>query len=806
MVRDIINAARSWLRTPRLTFAIISCLAVSIGGASTILTFVYSLLLRPLPFPEYARLVLLEPKGDAPNPGGRPFFSYPDFLDLREATKSFETLAGATVSRLVVVTGAGAERLRGEVVTPGYFSLLGLTPQHGRAFTTEEYEGRGERAMLISSSLWRSRLASREDVVGAPLQTRAGPVVVVGIMPEGYAGVSEDDGIDYWLAERQNNQETMLTERANATTLVFGRLKAGVSREAAEVDVVSALTRLTQAHPDTRRGLTGSLQPFGEKWRADLRPGLVTMLVASLFLLAIGCGNVAILLLARLVTRERELAVRISIGATKRDLVRLMSAEGAILAVVGGSAGVLLSLWLGAVFRQVGGSALPIHLPVTFGWAPLVLSAVVVLLTGVAFSLLPALVATRIDSAVGLRSGGRSVTAGALRGRRGRLLVVGQTALAVTLLCGASLFVRSYDKLRFVDMGFRTEDLLRYQVSLQREQYATPQALAAFYQSLAADLRAIPGVRNSAYLAPTLPPADAYETDIRLKGREFPAPDGVLKVTQHFATNEAFSILQIPLKEGRLFGPGDRQGGQAVGLVSETLARSIARNGSAIGETVVFNRNVDVLIVGVVRDARWNGQRNRNPSKRNLFLDLDQFPQPSLGVLFDCAVEPRSLIEPVRTAVLGRDPGAALHWIDTMEEALDHQTVSERFWTFLAAAYAATAFLLAGLGLYGVLTHGVVSREREIGVRLALGATAPAVARLVAGQGIRLVAWGLVTGMALVLLLGRLIQTRLYETSAADPVSLVGVTVVLLVAGSWLAWLPARRAARVSPLIALRSE
>lgn len=805
MLHSLRRAARAWLRTPRLTLAIVACIAVSIGGASTVLTFVYSLLWRPLPFPEASRLVLLQPHSRDRSPGARPYLSYPDFADLRAAATSFETLDAATVSRLIVVTSNGAERLRGEVVTPGYFRLFGLKPQLGRAFTEAEYAGRGERAILISSRLWRAHFAEREDLVGRPIETRAGPAVVVGVMPEGYLGVAEDEGTDYWLAERQTNHPAMLTERAEPTTLVFGRLKAGTALSQAEAEVASALARIAKEHPPSNRDLGATLAAFGEKWRADLRPGLVMMLVASLFLLGIGCGNVAILLLARMVTREREIAVRLSMGATRRDLVRLMGAEGAVLALAGGGLGVWLSLRLGDIFRGVAGLALPSHLPVAFGFAPLALCAALVLLTGAAFTFLPAVVATRIDSASALRAGGRGVASSALQGRGGQLLVIGQTALAVVLLSGAALFVRSYDRLRFVDLGFRTENLLRYQVSLPRETYPTPESIDAFYHRLALDLRTIPGVRRTAYLGPTLPPYDANEIEIGLKGEDTPV-EGGLRVNQHFATNDAFEILRVPLKEGRLFGPEDRRGGAVVGLVSETLARRIAPSGSALGRVVTAGGGVEAVIVGVVADARWNGQRNRRPSGLNLFLSLDQFPQASVGVLFDAAMNPRSLIDPVRDVVVARDPAAALHWIDTMDEALDFQTVSERFWTFLAAAYAGTAFLLAAFGLYGILTHGVVSRSREIGVRLALGATSGAVARFVTREGLRLVWLGILAGLFLVLLLGRLIQSRLYETSAFDPAALAAVILGLLAVSALVAWLPARRASRISPLTALRSE
>lgn len=801
-----LNLLRSWFRAPRLTLAILACIAISIGGASTVLTFVHSLLLRPLPFPEADRLVFLQPRGGGPSPGNRPYLSYPDFADLRASLRSFETLDAAMVSRLVVETRNGAERLRGEAVTPGYFDAFGVHPLLGRSFTAEEYEGRGARAIIISSRLWRAHFASAEELLGRAVQTRSGPAIVVGVMPEGYLGVAEDEGTDYWLAERQTNHASMLSTRGDPTTFVFGRLAPGVSAAAAEAEVSAVLARLARAHPTTNQTLSAAVAPFGEKWRADLRPGLLTMLVASLFLLAIGCGNVAILLLARLVTREREVAIRRALGASQTDLVRLMAGEGLALALVGGALGVPISLWLTLLFRQAAGIALPTHLPIGFGLGPLSLCLALVAATGVAFSLLPALVARRVHSSLALRAGGRSLAEGALQGRSGRLLVIGQTALAVVLLCGAAMFLRSYDRLRFMDMGFRTENLLRYQVSLQPDRYASIEAVEGFYAQLATDLGQLPGVRQAGYLGPTLPPYDADLVRVGVRGEALADRGGALEVNRHFATTEALSVLRVPLVEGRLFDPGDRRGGRPVGLISQTLAHRLAPGGSALGRVLVVNEDTEVEVVGVVRDARWNGQRDRHPSGLNLFMSLAQFPQSSVGVVFDCAIEPRSLIEPVRRAVVRLDPSAALHWIDTMDEALDFQTAGERFWTMLAGTYAITAFLLAAFGLYGILTHGVVSRTREIGVRMALGASARQVARFVAAQGLGLVGLGLAAGLGLSMVLGRFIESRLYETSGSDPLSLALVSAALLTSGAVVAWLPARRAARLSPTIALRTE
>ncbi len=515
-------ALRSWLRTPRLAAALLACIAVSIGGTATVLTFVHAILLRPLPFPHADRLVTLVPSdlgADArPHLTSRPYLSYPNFADLRAAATSFALLEGATVSRLIMQTAEGAERLRGETVTPGYFDLLGVRPALGRTFATEEYAGQGSLAIIISHRLWRNRFGSAPSLLGQPVPTRAGPAIVIGVMPENYLGVGESEGTDYWLAEKQNNIPAQLTDRVSATTLTLGRLKPGVTRAQAESEVNSILRGLATAHPVENAKLGARLEPIGERWRAPLRGGLLTMLIGSGFLLLIGCGNVALLLLARLVDRDRELAVRLALGASRGRLVRMMLGESLLLAILGGGLGILLATWLVELFVKTSHLELPTHMSVAVTAAPLALCAVVVLATGILFGVLPAFAATRVDASNALRAGGRGIVGGPLRGRTGRFLVIAQTALAVALLAGAGLFLRSYEKLRHADFGYRTESLLRYQISLPRENYSTPEALESFYRTLGHDFAALPGVQRFGYMAPTVPPYDGEDETVRLKG------------------------------------------------------------------------------------------------------------------------------------------------------------------------------------------------------------------------------------------------------------------------------------------------
>ncbi len=307
-------------------------------------------------------------------------------------------------------------------------------------------------------------------------------------------------------------------------------------------------------------------------------------------------------------------------------------------------------------------------------------------------------------------------------------------------------------------------------------------------------------------MSPTVVPYDGVDNAVRLKGGDLGTADGTVAVQARYTTNETLDILGIPLRSGRLFGPQDKRGNPVAGLISETLARRIAPAGSALGRTLILRDNIEVEIVGVVADVLWQGRRQRHPTHLEVILSLDQFPQHSVGVLFDTSVDPNSLIEPVRKTVVARDSSAALHWITTMDEALDQQTLNERFWTVLATAYAGTAFLLAIIGLYGVLSHSVASRKQEMGVRLAVGATAGALARLVIGQGLRLVSFGIVAGLGVAFVLGRLLEARLYGISARDPLALLASAFLLLTVALLACWLPARRAARTDPMTALRAE
>lgn len=801
---SLLATLRGLARNPRWTLAVLACLAVSIAGAGTVLTFAYSLLVQPLPFPEGGRLAVIEPLGLAASE--RAYLSYPNFTDLRERVRSFERLEGAMVSRIVVETPMGTERLRGETVTPGYFELLALRPQLGRPFAPEEYAGSGTQAVLLSSRVFRSHFGGDPAVVGRALVTRAGPRVVVGIMPEGFLGIAEGEGTDVWLPEKQGNHRQFFGDRTLRSVLSFGRLARGATPESASAELVPALARLAQEHPEVNHPLAARVVSLGDHWRSGLREGVVWLLVGSLFLLAIGCGNVALLLLARLVPLERELALRLSLGASRGRIVRERLLEGALLSGAGGAVGILGAVGLLELFREAGRFALPIHLEVGLGWWPLALCAAVVALVGLVSGLVPALVAGRASATFALRSGSRGVFASALGGRTGPVVVAAQTALAFAVLVGAALFARSYEGLRFADFGFRTSGLLRYQVSLPADRYTSPAALGAFWEGLDAELRSLPGVRGVGYMRPTVLPYDPDEAPVSLAGETVGAPAEGLPANLRWATGEAFSVLGIALRDGRLFTPHDRQGSPPVALVSATLARRLG--GRPLGHTLRVGTEpaVEAEIVGVIEDARWTGQRDRAPSGNDVFLSLAQFPHFSMGIVFDVEGAPRGLVDPVRRLVLQRDPAAALHWITTMEQALDEQTASERFFALLAGAYGLMAFALSVLGLYGVLSYAVSSRTREIGLRMAIGADPAAVRRMTVAQGLRPVLVGIVVGCGLGFAAGRLAESRLYGVAPFDLPSYAAAAGLVLATSLVAASLPAWRASRTEPMAALRQD
>jgi len=799
-----LTSLRTWTRNPRWTVAVLACLAVSIAGAGTVLTFAYSLLVRPLPFPQGSRLAVIEPLGLAASE--RAYLSYPNFADLRERLRSFERLEGAMVSRLIVDTPMGAERLRGETVTPGYFELLALRPQLGRPFAAEEYAGRGERVVLLSSRLFRSHFGGDPAVLGRALVTRAGPRVVVGVMPEGFLGIAEGEGTDIWLPEQQSNHPQLVTDRSQRSVLSFGRLAEGVTPARASAELAAAVGRLAAEHPEANRSLEARVVSLGEHWRSGLREGVVWLLLGSLFLLAIGCGNVALLLLARLVPLEREIALRLSLGASRGRIVRERLLDAALLSGAGGALGIAGALGLLAVFREAGRFALPIHLEVELDRWPLALCAALVVLAGVVSGLVPALVAGRASATFALRPGSRGVVASALGGRMGPALVAAQTALAFAVLVGAALFARSYEGLRFADFGYRTGGLLRYQVSLPTGGYASADAIAAFWDGLDAELRALPGVRGLGYMRPTVPPYDAADTRVALTGESLAAPADALPANLRWATAEAFSVLGIGLREGRSFTSHDRRGAPPVALVSASLARRLG--GRPLGRTLRIEAQpaVEAEVVGVVEDALWNGQRNRMPSGNDVFLSLAQFPHPSVGIVFASSGAPRGLVDPVRRLVLQRDPGAALHWITTMDEALDQQTAAERFWALLAGAYGLAAFALSVLGLFGVLSYAVASRTREIGLRMAVGAEPSAVRRMTLAQGLRPVLVGILAGAGLGFVAGRVVESRLHGVAPFDVPSYAAAAALVLATSLLAALLPAWRASRTDPMAALRQD
>jgi len=796
------SVVRGWVRQPAWTCSVLACLAFGIAGAGTVMTFAYSLLARPLPYPEPDRLVLLVPA--EPGPGDRPYVSYPNFVDLRERLASFERLDGAMVSRLVVETPLGSERLRGEAIGPRYLDLVGVAPALGRSFTAEEYEGRGEPVVLLSHRVWVSHFAADPAVLGQALRTRAGLRTVVGVMPDGYPGIAEGEGTDVWLPERQSNHPALLENRAEKSTMAFGRLKAGVTLDAAAAELLQAQAVLQSEHAEANRALSLRVQPIAELWRERFRGVLRWLSVSAVFLLAIAAGNVSLLMLVRALATRSEFALRRALGAASERLWRDQWRQSATLATFGGVLGVLLAYPLVRAFAALGQWAIPIHLRVQFDALPVVACAVAVCLVAAVVGLIPAF-ALRADVAASGR-GARGVL-GATHGRRLRgLLVAAQCALSFAVLVGAALFGQSYQGLRHIDFGYRTDQLLRYQVSLQADRQGDPVALQAFWNDLSRQFDAIPGVRGHGYMAPTLPPYDAEATTAAIAGTTPTGGGDGLPTNLRYATPEAFAVLGVGIRAGRGFEPTDRAGSRPVALVSEGFAARLG--GNVLDRTIrlATAQPVEATIVGVVANARWNGQRDRNPNGNDVFLSLAQFPRASVGVVFDVAGDPSAAVAPVREQVLRLEPAAALHWIDTMDQALDGQTAPERFFAMLGWTFGGTALLLSLFGLYGVVSHYVASRRRELGLRLALGSTPRRVHALVQSQALVPAGIGVVVGCVLGYALARLVESQLHGVAALDPSSYVLAAIAVLGGAVLAALVPGLRAASTSPGDSLRAD
>jgi len=801
LLQDFRYAVRTLRKSPGFTVVAVLTLALGIGANTTIFSLVNGVMLRPLPFRDPGRLVRVWESSPSRN---WTFFSMsqPDFLDYREQNHSFERLAATMGFPVTLTEGDAPERISGLAVSPNFFATLGITPLVGRDMLPEEDSaGRGSRIVLISHGLWQRRFGSRRDIVGSTMSLDEQPYSVIGVVPTDLTWSATDVFVPLVLDRNQPRGDHRLT--------VIGRLKLGVTLAQAQFDLATIAQRLEETYPGTNNGWTVVSRTFYD-WLIpeETRRALGILQGAVAFVLLIACANVANLMLARAAARHGEVAIRTAMGAARSRIVRQLLTEAVLVALLGGALGLLVVVLGLRAIRGINPGDLPRLDTVSVDWAVLLFTLGVSVLTGLLFGLAPALRSTRRDLTETLKQAGRGTTGGTRNRLRGSLVIV-EVSLSLVLLVGAGLLLRSFWRVLQVQPGFETRNLLTATVSLSGSRYSSTQAYVAFHQELTQRLRALPGVRAVGLASGVPLDRGGTAMDVYIEGR---APGSEQPSAEWRRVSSGyFRAMGIPQLRGRDLREDDAREAARGVVISDAMARRFWPGEDPIGRqfrsySATQRKPVGsaFTVVGVVGDVRNFGlDAAAGPV---MYLPYEGSVWNPVGVVLRTEGDPRGYTAALRDVVRALDPVLPVANIQTMDELLDSSLAPRQFNLLLLGAFAALALGLAAAGLYGVMSYVATQRTHEVGVRLALGAQQADILRMVVRRGLVLTATGVGVGLVGALWLTRLLRTLLFEVSGADPATFTGVAVLLTIVAVLACWLPARRAARVDPMVALRSE
>jgi predicted permease len=816
MFQDLRYGFRTLVNSPAFTVVAALSLGLGIGANTAIFSLVNVALLKPLPVREADRLASVS-LTDERNPGNLPLSDL-NYQDLRDQNQVFTEMAAFTFAQLNYSAGSESEQIPAQVVSGNYFSLLGAEPAPGRGFNRDE-DTTMVPVTVISYGFWDRRLGKDPNAIGKTLTLNRTPFTIIGVAPRGFTGTFLGGGPDVWVPMAmhdvvQPNFDWYKTRRG-LFLFAFGRLKPGVTMDQATANLRTVFTQLEQAYPVDNKGrsagavslLDARLNPNGQDGPIVVQVAAILMIVVGIVLL-IACANIANLLLARASRRRKEIAIRLALGASRLRLVRQLLAESLLLAVLGGGLGILLAYWTTAA---LSGADLPLPIPVddtlVVDGRVLAFTAVLALLTGVLFGLAPAIQGSRPDVVPVLKN--ETVPAGT--GRRGirmlltmrQGLVVAQIALSLLSLIAAGLFLRGLRDAQGIDPGFETEGVLVMTVNLGREGYS-PERGQLFYQQAAERAAGLPGVRGAA-VAQNAPLAGGFLRSIYPEGQDVTSQERVL-VQVNSVSPGYFDAIGTPLLRGRDFTSTDDVGAPSVVVINEVMAERFWPGKDAIGKRFKFFGDQDyTTVVGIARNAKYNGVAEDPISF--IYQPLRQNYTPAATLHVRATGNAAALTTHVRQMVKEIDPTLSVFNIRTLEEQVSQSLQPVRFNVILLTTFGALALLLASIGLYGVANYSVTQRTREIGVRMALGAQPAAVLRLVLGHGSLLVAAGLVVGLVLAFGATSFVPPALLlNVNPRDPMTFVATSLLLAVVAMVASYLPARRATRIDPLIALRTE
>jgi putative ABC transport system permease protein len=797
--QDLRYGARTLLKKPGFTLIAVLTLSLGIGANTAIFSVVNAVLLRALPYPQPDRLLVLTEKTRR----GRLGVAYPNFRDWRERAQSFTEMAGFR-SALLNLTGMDKpDRLQGREVSWNFFRLLGVRPQLGRMFVEEDDKADAASTTLLSHALWQKKFSGDTAVIGKTISLNGSSFTVIGVLPAGFEFFRRDD----LFVPLGNTLSPADQGRGNHSGLnALAGLKEGVSVAQASAEMDTLAAQLERAYPDTNSGVGALTYRLRDRYTSDVSRALWVLLAAVGFVLLIACVNVANLLLVRAAERQKEIAIRLALGAGRWRIVRQLLSESLLLAAVSGLAGLLVGVWLLEGLLKLAPEGVALLSQTRLDATVLSFTLGVSLLTGLLFGMLPAWQSAWGGLHASLKEGGRA-SAGAMGERMRKGLLVAEVGLSLVLLVGAGLMLRTVHRLTRVDPGFATENLLTMQFNLPRNVYPEPR-LQSFYNEIIPRIEALPGVRAAA-LTLSLP-IDGSNWNSVFIAADLPVPPRADLPSSAFIPVSAnyFNAMGIRLLKGRVFTEADTAGKPAVTVINETLAARLWPGADPIGKRLKQGWPEDETpwreVIGVVADVKLNGVNSDTPLQS--YLPLSQESSGFLNLVVRASGNPLNFAATVEQTIHSLDRDLPVFNVYLMDQLLSSAIVWQRLMMALLLGFAVLALLLAAVGIYGVISYSVRLRSHEIGVRMALGASAVDVLRLIVGQGMKLTLAGVALGLLSAFAITRWMESLLFGVRATDPLTFAVIPLLLTAVALLACWIPARRATKVDPMIALRCE
>ncbi len=806
---DLRSALRMFARNPGFALVAVAALALGIGANTAIFSIVDAVLLRPLPYDQPQQLVKVWGNFSGIGlPNDRNWISAPEFADLRGLSRSFAAIAAIDVDSFNLSSGGIPERVQGARVSQSFFPLLGVQPQFGRGFAVGEDQPGRDNIIVLSHELWQRRFGADRALVGRKITVNGAPFVVVGVLPPGFQYPAH---AEVWTPIAFPPEALAPDRRGNHGLEVLARLKRGLSLEQARADmraVTRGIIEQNPAYPYRQFHFAVILSPLLEETVGDVQKTLWVLMGAVGFVLLIACANVANLLLARAAVREREMAVRTAIGASRGRLVRQLLTESLLLSVAGAAIGLLIARWGLRALGALSATVVPRLGGVSIDGSVLAFTALLALATAVIFGLAPALQVSRTVTYESLKEGGRGASPGAAHHALRRALIVAEVALSLVLLVGAGLLIRSLLRVLNVDPGFRADRVLTVSLSLPEARYSSPAQVRAFYRELLDRVERLPGVEAAGGISSLPLSGSSSSGTVTIDTAAVPPDQTTPEADLRPITPDYFRAMGIRLLRGRFFDARDQEDAAPVAIVDETMANTYWPSEDPVGKRIKRggkqSRNPWMTVVGVVKHVRYRTLEAQ--SRVQLYWPEPQSPWPFLSLAIRTGAEGSGLTATVQKQVLAIDPDQPIYAVRTMQQYVSQSIERRQLSTVLLAVFAGLALLLAAIGIYGVFSYLVTQRSHEIGIRIALGARRSQVWRLVLGQSLSLTVAGIATGLIFGLALTRLLASLLFEVNAADPYTFAAVALILAAVAVVASFMPARRATRVDPIEALRQE